>query len=191
MAARSPADGSTPVDRGLSVRQIARVPPVARVGDRTSCPNAGHVGGVIVEGSPNVSANDRPVARVGDKIACGCGTTDTITTGASKVRANDRPVARVGSRTAHGGTVVTGSPNVFAGDGGPGSPQARAFWAAARAHDAFAPRCPARAADASAVGAHPGGANPGSANADAASSESAAPGPAPAEPTSTEPAEAA
>lgn len=121
---------------------------------------AGHVGGVIVQGSPNVSANDRPVARVGDAIACGCGTTDTIVTGARMVEADSRPVARVGSRTAHGGTVVTGSPDVFADDGGSGSSQAQAFWSAARAHRAFAPRCDAQRGGADPVGTHPVGAHP-------------------------------
>ena len=132
------------------------MPPVARVGDRTTCPLAGHVGGVIVEGSPTVRANGRPVARVGDKIACGCGTTDTIVTGAETVRADGRPKARVGSRTAHGGTVVTGSPNVSADDGGPGAPQAQAFWVAARTRRAFVPRCEAASAGPPSSPAAPG-----------------------------------
>lgn len=46
--------------------------PIARVGDKVTCPQKGH-GGVttIVSGDPNCLIDGKPAARDGDKTACG------------------------------------------------------------------------------------------------------------------------
>ncbi len=45
--------------------------PVARVGDKCSCPMPGHQDCKIVEGDPNVRIEDRMVAFHGHKVSCG------------------------------------------------------------------------------------------------------------------------
>lgn len=45
--------------------------PIARVGDKVSCPIPGHGTTVIVEGDPTMILDGKPVARHGDKCACG------------------------------------------------------------------------------------------------------------------------
>lgn len=45
--------------------------PVARVGDRCSCPHDGHDNCVIVEGDPNFVVDGRAVAFDGHKTSCG------------------------------------------------------------------------------------------------------------------------
>ena len=92
--------------------------PVARVGDYHVCPlfdgKTPHVGGPIVQGSPNVFIGGVPVARVGDMAICMAGGPDSIAMGAATVRVNGQPAALLGSMTAHGGAVVVGAANVIA-----------------------------------------------------------------------------
>lgn len=45
--------------------------PIARVGDKVTCPIPGHGTTVIVEGDPTMILDGKPVARHGDKCACG------------------------------------------------------------------------------------------------------------------------
>jgi uncharacterized Zn-binding protein involved in type VI secretion len=46
--------------------------PIARVGDRVTCPKRGHGGTtVIVSGDPTCVIDGQPAARHGDKTACG------------------------------------------------------------------------------------------------------------------------
>ncbi|KQQ44368.1 hypothetical protein ASF61_21765 [Duganella sp. Leaf126] len=44
---------------------------IARVGDRVSCPKAGHEPCVIASGDPTMIVDGQPVARDGDKTSCG------------------------------------------------------------------------------------------------------------------------
>ena len=46
--------------------------PIARVGDKVTCPKKGHGGTtVIASGDPKVLIDGKPAARHGDKTACG------------------------------------------------------------------------------------------------------------------------
>ena len=45
--------------------------PIARVGDRVSCPKPGHSPCTIATGDPTVIVDGQPVARQGDKTSCG------------------------------------------------------------------------------------------------------------------------
>lgn len=46
--------------------------PIARMGDRVSCPRKGHGGmSVIASGDPGFLIDGQPAARHGDKTACG------------------------------------------------------------------------------------------------------------------------
>lgn len=46
--------------------------PIARVGDKVTCPQRGHGGQtVIVSGDPTCIVDGQPAARHGDKTACG------------------------------------------------------------------------------------------------------------------------
>ena len=44
---------------------------IARVGDKVTCPRAGHGTCIIVSGDLTVIIDGQPVARDGDKIECG------------------------------------------------------------------------------------------------------------------------
>ncbi|MCF6251777.1 MAG: PAAR domain-containing protein [Methylococcaceae bacterium] len=94
--------------------------PAARLGDMHVCPKVEpgpvpHVGGPILEGSPDVFINDLPAARVGDAELC-VGPTDKISSGSPSVFINWKPAARMGDSCAHGGKITIGSSNVFIGD---------------------------------------------------------------------------
>lgn len=71
------------------------------------------------EGSPNVFVNGIPVHRKGDHWVthcCGPPCHDgTASSGSSSVFVNGKPICRVGDSISCGSTMVTGSPNVFAG----------------------------------------------------------------------------
>ncbi|MFZ6648936.1 PAAR domain-containing protein [Undibacterium sp. TJN25] len=45
--------------------------PIARVGDKVTCPLPGHAVTVIVSGDPTVIIDGKPAARHGDLTACG------------------------------------------------------------------------------------------------------------------------
>ena len=103
------------------------MPAVAREGDIHSgicshgapcCPHG--VSGPIVQGSPNVNANGIPVARLNDAITHSCPHCGTghVSSASGTVFANKIGVARLGDSVTYpggGGTIVSASPNVFAG----------------------------------------------------------------------------
>ena len=74
-----------------------------------------HVGGPIVgPGCPTVLIGGLPAAVVGDLAVC-VGPIDSITQGSATVTIGGKPAARLGDTTAHGGSIVLGSPTVFIG----------------------------------------------------------------------------
>jgi uncharacterized Zn-binding protein involved in type VI secretion len=93
--------------------------PVARLTDMHVCPGVTgivpHVGGPIVSpGAPTVLIGGLPAARVTDMAVC-VGPPDTIAAGAPTVLIGGMPAARMGDSTAHGGTIILGSPTVLIG----------------------------------------------------------------------------
>ena len=77
-----------------------------------------------VEGSPNVFVNGKPLHRQGDGWASHCCTHpgtphgchgSVLASGSPTVYANGKQAGRIGDPVACGGTVATGSPNVFIG----------------------------------------------------------------------------
>jgi len=98
------------------------LPPAARITDMHTCPMVTpavppipHVGGPIVgPGCPTVLIGGLPAAVVGDLAVC-VGPIDSITQGSATVTIGGKPAARLGDTTAHGGSIVLGSPTVFIG----------------------------------------------------------------------------
>jgi len=98
------------------------LPPAARITDMHVCPMVTpavppipHVGGPIVgPGCPTVLIGGLPAAVVGDLAVC-VGPIDSITQGSATVTIGGKPAARLGDTTAHGGSIVLGSPTVFIG----------------------------------------------------------------------------
>ena len=100
------------------------MPPAARLGDICT----GHVcwpSRANIEGSPNVFVNGIPLHRQGDGWSVHCCTHpgvphgchgSVLASGSSTVFVNGKQAGRVGDSVACGGTVATGSPNVFIGD---------------------------------------------------------------------------
>lgn len=92
--------------------------PAARLSDMHVCPLVNgvvpHVGGPIILGSPTVLIGGLPAARMGDTAVC-VGPPDVIVLGSMTVLINGQPAARLGDLTAHGGTIVLGSPTVLIG----------------------------------------------------------------------------
>ena len=91
----------------------------ARAGDNHVCPMVTgvvpHVGGPILPpGEPTVLIEGMPAARVGDMLTC-VGPPDTIVAGSATVMIGGMPAARMGDSTAHGGTIILGSPTVLIG----------------------------------------------------------------------------
>lgn len=97
------------------------VQPAARVTDLAACPN--HGPNPVVGGSRDVLINGLCTARLGDPTSCG----DRITQGEGTILVHGRPIAHVLCATVHGGSLTTGSPDVFVGSatGGPYSAQFR------------------------------------------------------------------
>jgi len=94
----------------------------ATVGDHHICPKVEpgpkpHVGGPILNGSPDIFIGGQPAARKGDQALCIGGAVDTIAEGSKTVFFNGKPAARFGDRTKHGGRIVTGNATVIIGDG--------------------------------------------------------------------------
>lgn len=111
------------------------MPPAVRVSDKASipadahgCPACPHPGfGPAVNGSPDVMINKLPAVRLGDPgvhMAC-CGANQwKVAKGSSTVYVNNKPLARMGDKTTHcggSGSLINGSPNVFADDGASGA----------------------------------------------------------------------
>ena len=70
----------------------------------------------IITGSANVFINGLPAARQGDMLAPHHPGTRTISEGTASVLINGMPAARVTDAVDCGGTIETGSENVFIGD---------------------------------------------------------------------------
>ncbi|GJL83489.1 MAG: type VI secretion protein [marine bacterium B5-7] len=95
------------------------MPPAARITDMHVCPMVTvlvpHVGGpVLPPGAPTVLINSLPAATLSTMCTC-VGPPDTIVMGSGTVLIGGVPAARLGDLTAHGGTIVAGSPNVIIG----------------------------------------------------------------------------
>ncbi len=91
--------------------------PAARVSDMHVCPMVTvlvpHVGGAILPpGGTTVLIGGLPAARVSDMATCD-GPPDVIALGSFTVLIGGLPAARMGDLTAHGGTIVLGSPTVL------------------------------------------------------------------------------
>ena len=71
--------------------------------------------GIIMIGSPTVTANGFGKARLGDLVMCSCGHPAQILVGSPTVTANGMPLARVGDMFSGCpvGTIITGSPNIL------------------------------------------------------------------------------
>jgi uncharacterized Zn-binding protein involved in type VI secretion len=95
------------------------MPPAARVTDMHVCPMVTvlvpHVGGPILPPCcPTVLIGALPAARVTDLATC-VGPPDVIALGSFGVLIGGLPAARMGDLTAHGGTIIMGSPTVVIG----------------------------------------------------------------------------
>lgn len=95
------------------------MPPAARIGDMHVCPmttgTVPHVGGPLMPaGAPTVLIGGVPSACVGDMCTC-TGPPDSIVAGSATVMIGGKPAARLGDSTAHGGSIIAGSPNVIIG----------------------------------------------------------------------------
>ncbi len=98
------------------------MPPAARLADMHECPMqtadivpVPHVGGPIVgPGASTVLIEGLPAAILGDSMVC-VGPPDQIVTGSRTVMIDGVPAARVGDLSAHGGSIVQGSPTVMIG----------------------------------------------------------------------------
>lgn len=75
-----------------------------------------HVGGpVLAPGTPTVLIAGMPAAGLGDMLTC-AGPPDVIVGMCSPtVLIGGKPAAVMGSMTAHGGTILSGAPNVLIG----------------------------------------------------------------------------
>lgn len=94
------------------------MPNAARLTDMHICPMVSgtvpHVGGPIIGGAATVLINNMPAAKLGDSCTC-TGPPDIIIKGSATVMIENKPAARLGDMTAHGGSIVVGSPTVIIG----------------------------------------------------------------------------
>ena len=96
------------------------MPFAARISDMHVCPMVNpngvpHVGGPVLPlGAVTVLIGGLPAATLGDMCVCS-GPPDSIITGSSTVLIGGKPAARVGDSTAHGGSIILGSPTVIIG----------------------------------------------------------------------------
>ena len=97
------------------------MPPAARIGDMHVCPMVApgtppipHVGGPISMGFPMVLILGMPAARIGDMCVC-VGPPDVVASGMPTVLIGGMPAARMGDMSVHGGSIVSGAPNVIIG----------------------------------------------------------------------------
>ena len=96
--------------------------PAARIGDMHICPMVTpgtppvpHVGGPIMPpGAVTVLICGVPAATLSNMCVC-VGPPDSIVKGSATTMIGGLPAARVGDTTAHGGTIVAGSPTVMIG----------------------------------------------------------------------------
>ena len=97
------------------------MPKAGRKGDIGSDHPAGWPPSPAIEGSPDVNTNGRPARRKGDAVAVHAKPGSpphprAVSQGSSTVNINGKPAARVGDGINCGGSVATGSGNVFIGD---------------------------------------------------------------------------
>lgn len=85
------------------------MPASARLGDTIS-----H-GGSIVQGSPKKSINGKPAARLGDACVCAIHGGVNISSASSTVSVDGKGQARIGDSVSCGATIVSGSPDTYAG----------------------------------------------------------------------------
>jgi len=96
------------------------MPAQARLGD-TGSGHGSFPSTNIIQGSPNVFVNGKPAARQGDALAPHSSPSPSpphgrnIASGSSTVFINGKPAARVGDSINCGGSIVSGSGNVFTG----------------------------------------------------------------------------
>ena len=95
------------------------MPLAARLGDMHICPLSDgpkpHVGGPVLPGANTTVLIERmPAACLGDSCTC-AGPPDMIIMGSATVLIAGKPAARMGDSTAHGGSIVIGSPTVLIG----------------------------------------------------------------------------
>jgi uncharacterized Zn-binding protein involved in type VI secretion len=92
--------------------------PAARITDMHVCPMVTgvvpHVGGPVSVGAPTVLIGGMPAARVGDMAVC-VGPPVVVAMGSMTVLIGYMPAARMGDMMAHGGTIVSGFPQVLIG----------------------------------------------------------------------------
>jgi uncharacterized Zn-binding protein involved in type VI secretion len=90
--------------------------PAARVTDMHVCPMVTvlvpHVGGPILPGGSIALVSGLPAACVTNMAVC-VGPPDVIVMGSFITMIGGLPAARMGDLTAHGGTIVMGSPMVL------------------------------------------------------------------------------
>ena len=88
-----------------------------RMIDMHTCPQVTgtvpHAGGIFA-GASTVLINNMPAMKQGDIAIC-VGPPNSIATGSGTVFIENKPAARMGDTTAHGGSILTGSPNVLIG----------------------------------------------------------------------------
>ncbi|MFK3717158.1 PAAR domain-containing protein [Escherichia coli] len=96
--------------------------PAARITDMHVCPMVTpglppvpHVGGPLLPpGSPTVLIAGLPAATQGTQAVC-TGPVDMVIVGSFKAFICGKPAARMGDMCAHGGTIVSGCPQVLMG----------------------------------------------------------------------------
>ncbi|MBD1848318.1 PAAR domain-containing protein [Cyanobacteria bacterium FACHB-63] len=96
--------------------------PAARISDMHVCPMQTpgtppipHVGGPVTgPGIATVLIGGLPAAGMGDICTC-VGPPDAIVLGSTTVLIGGKPAARMGDTTAHGGSIVAGTPTVLIG----------------------------------------------------------------------------
>jgi uncharacterized Zn-binding protein involved in type VI secretion len=93
------------------------MPNAARITDMHACPlvsGSPHIGGGIgPAGTPSVLINGQASVKVGD--SCVCTGPNKIVKGSLTVLIENKQAARLGDLTAHGGVIISGSPNVIIG----------------------------------------------------------------------------
>ena len=82
------------------------------VGGSLMNPSSG--GPILTPGAPTVLINNLPAATISSMCTC-VGPPDSIIKGSATVLLGGKPAARLGDSTAHGGSIVVGSPTVIIG----------------------------------------------------------------------------
>ena len=86
------------------------MPPAARIGDMHVCP-------MVTPGTPPIPHVGGPISMgfpIGDMCVC-VGPPDVVASGMPTVLIGGMPAARMGDMSVHGGSIVSGAPNVIIG----------------------------------------------------------------------------